>query len=630
MRSRCTPPLLAAAGLLLALPVWSAKPVEVQPAAGGVRLTVNGKLITLFRSANGALTPEKRAAKAAERLEFQLDRGLKAAEVEVRERPDGSWGVYAGGGLVMIATEDEAALRKGTPESLARLWAGNLKSALGGAPAAAASHKPASKPVAKTAARPAPRPAPASPDSGEAQVTLGVRVTDVAVPLGETRTVNVRGTAQGAVAVRVEGDCVQARVVRQDAVELRGLTAGKAIVRVARDGKETAFTAWVKKWAGYVAETPYAMVTGTTAPAEYVRKVAQDKAFDGVRREPGTTVKITGPSDGIRDLPRGASTVVKIPISIDGPNYMERRTWAAVRVDNVALQPSPARVLLYSNDPESVREYGTLFEGLVEDAGPARLMFHHQNRMGRALTFAVHLLNPNPTPVDVQVIEADAGPILDTIQVGHRAAQRYMEATVNDRGYIITIPPRKARTVYQVQLPDRLTISGLYNFRILDGGSLVTQVSAAPEPALPEVTDDLIAAARSELDTYPFPQKDEEYKYAVGGNWTFIPLGRKAIQARTPNKKLFGNYGVIYNLKVDLDNPTDEEKTITVRLAAEAGWTRGVFMIDGKLVEAPQIAPPSEVVLWSVKLAPQEHRQVRIQGIPVGGSAYPVSLVVRS
>jgi hypothetical protein len=35
-------------------------------------------------------------------------------------------------------------------------------------------------------------------------------------------------------------------------------------------------------------------------------------------------------------------------------------------------------------------------------------------------------------------------------------------------------------------------------------------------------------------------------------------------------------------------------------------------------------------VLWSAKLAPQEKRTLRIQGITVGGSAYPISLVVRS
>lgn len=622
MRSRCTPPLLlAAVGVLLALPGWTAKSVEVHPVEGGARLTVNGKLITFFRASNGSLSAERRAEIAAERIEFQVDRGLKPGEVSYRKRPDGTWGVYAGGGLVMIATPEEAALRNVSMEATARLWAVNLKNALGGTRQASAG---------KRRAKPRPKAPAAAPAEGDVPVTLGVRVTDVAVPCGETRSVTVRGTAAGAIALRVQGDCVEARVVGGDSVELRGLTPGKAVVRIARGGKETAFTAWVKKWAGAVAETPYAMVTGTTAPAEYVRKVVRDKALEGVRCEPGATVKIVGDPEGVKPLARGETALVRVPISIDGPSYLERRAWASVRVDNVALQPSPARVLLYSNDPESVREYGTLFEGLVEDAGPARLMFHHQNRMGRTFTFAVHLLNPNQTPVDVQIIEADAGPVLDTIQVGHRAAQRYMEATAHDRGYIITIPPRKARTVYQVRLPDRLTVSGLYNFRVLDGGPLVAQVSASPRPDLPEVTDDLVAAARSELDSYPFPQKDEEYRYAVGGTWTFIPLGRKPILAKTPNKKLFGNYGVLYNLKVELANPTDEEKTVTVRLAAEAGWTRGVFVIDGKLVEAPQIAPPSEAVLWSVKLAPQEHRQVRIQGIPVGGSAYPVSLVVRS
>ena len=309
---------------------------------------------------------------------------------------------------------------------------------------------------------------------------------------------------------------------------------------------------------------------------------------------------------------------------------LERKTFATVRVDNLELQREPANLLLYSNDPESVREYGTLYEGLLEDTGPGRLMFHHQNRMGQPFWFEVHLLNPNRTPVDVQIIEGEAGPVLDTIQVGHRAAQRYMEASADDVGYVITIPPRKGRTIYRAKVPQILTVSGLYGLRILDGGPLIAHVSSSPQPDLPEVTDDLLQAAKSEPDTYPSPQKTESYQYRVGERWCFIPLGRKAISARTPNKKLFGNYGVVYNLTVDLTNPTDEEKTVTVRLAAEAGWTRGVFAFDGKIVEAPQIAPPSDAVLWSVRLAPQEHRQVRIQGIPVGGSAYPVSLVVRS
>ncbi|MGV3719393.1 MAG: hypothetical protein ACO1SX_00670, partial [Actinomycetota bacterium] len=102
------------------------------------------------------------------------------------------------------------------------------------------------------------------------------------------------------------------------------------------------------------------------------------------------------------------------------------------------------------------------------------------------------------------------------------------------------------------------------------------------------------------------------------------------ISGTRPNRKLFGNYGVLYNITVSLSNPTDEAKTVRLMMSPEADWARGAFFIEGQLVEAPQVAPPAEATLWSAKLAPRERRTLRIQGIPVGGSAYPVSLVVRS
>ncbi|HTE21255.1 MAG TPA: hypothetical protein VK689_23060, partial [Armatimonadota bacterium] len=320
---------------------------------------------------------------------------------------------------------------------------------------------------------------------------------------------------------------------------------------------------------------------------------------------------------------------VELPITISGDAYLPVRTTARVRVRNVALAAQDANVLLYSNDPESVREYGILYEGLFDSTGTARLLYHHQNRMGRPFMFQIHLLNPSDNPVDVQIVEATAGPVLDTIQVGHRAGERYMNVAARDIGHITRIPPRGSRLIYGVQMADLLTVSGIYNLRIIRGGPLVAHVSAEAEVSHPKVTSDLVAAARSEPDTYPSPQKDETYEYTVGQNWTFMPMGRKAIAGKIPNKKLFGNYGVLYNLTVNLNNPTDEEQTVRVVLSPEAGWTRGAFMIDGKLIEAPQIAPPGDAVLWTAKLAPQGRRQVRIQGIPVGGSSYPVSLVVR-
>jgi hypothetical protein len=322
--------------------------------------------------------------------------------------------------------------------------------------------------------------------------------------------------------------------------------------------------------------------------------------------------------------------LVSFPIEITGESVFPVKGLARVRVKNRPLESQEASVLLYSNDPESVRACGTLFRGVVDTAAPARLFYHHQNKTGRAFIFQVHVLNPGSEPAEVQLVEADAGPFLDPIQVGHRAGMKYLPAAANDVGYIARIPAHGSRAVYTISVADELTVSGIYNLRVVTGGPLVVQIDAATELGRPEVSESLLDQARNDPRAFPSPQKNEQYSYACGQRWTFMSLGRKAISGGSPDRKLFGNYGVLYNLTLKLTNPTDEVRTVRVVLSPEAGWARGAFLIDGKLVEAPQIAPPGETTLWSVKLAPQEERSLRIQGMPLGGSFYPVSLVVRS
>jgi hypothetical protein len=245
------------------------------------------------------------------------------------------------------------------------------------------------------------------------------------------------------------------------------------------------------------------------------------------------------------------------------------------------------------------------------------------------VVFQVHLLNPQSEPATVQVIEGRAGPFIEPMQCGHRAGQLFMAAAAQDSGYITEVPAHGSRAIYVETVPDRQTVSGIYSFRITAGGPLAAQISTAAEAAPPEVRDDVLETAKDQPHTYPSPQKEERYEYSVGSQWTFIHMGRTAISGKTANRKLFGNYGVLYDVSLDLNNPTDEERTVRIMMAPEAGWARGVFMIDGKLIEAPQLAPPAEAVLWSGKLAPKEQRRVSIRSMPVGGSSYPVSLVVR-
>ena len=85
-----------------------------------------------------------------------------------------------------------------------------------------------------------------------------------------------------------------------------------------------------------------------------------------------------------------------------------------------------------------------------------------------------------------------------------------------------------------------------------------------------------------------------------------------------------------YDINVRVENPTTETKKIRVLFEPSAGLASGVFIIDGIMVSAKYAKPPSEVPLASYNLKPGEIRNVKIMTVPVAGSNYPATLVVRS
>ncbi|MGC4044369.1 MAG: hypothetical protein QM758_11275 [Armatimonas sp.] len=70
------------------------------------------------------------------------------------------------------------------------------------------------------------------------------------------------------------------------------------------------------------------------------------------------------------------------------------------------------------------------------------------------------------------------------------------------------------------------------------------------------------------MHVYPKPGKKISAKYSVGGNFVFLPIGRSPIAAAEGDEVLAGNYGVFYDITLQLENPT--EKTDDVRLVFEA------------------------------------------------------------
>jgi hypothetical protein len=179
------------------------------------------------------------------------------------------------------------------------------------------------------------------------------------------------------------------------------------------------------------------------------------------------------------------------------------------------------------------------------------------------------------------------------------------------------------------------TTSGILQITQIDGGASYIRIVANP-PGLDNVAAGDIAPAPNPLvltmseHVYPMPVKEVNADYEVGKRWAFIPIGKQALTDTTRQKKLHGNYGVTYHIDVKVTNPTDTTKKVTVVFDPSAGLASGVFIIDGEFVSTKYVKPPSEFSLKSYRLRPGEVRYVRIVTLPVAGSNYPATLVVRS
>src|SRR5690606_35432300 len=95
-------------------------------------------------------------------------------------------------------------------------------------------------------------------------------------------------------------------------------------------------------------------------------------------------------------------------------------------------------------------------------------------------------------------------------------------------------------------------------------------------------------------------------------------------------KPLSGNYGVLYTMRLHLNNPTAREATTRVLFEPRAGRAQAVFVIDGTFTETPSVYPPSEERVMTVRLRPHEKRTVTVVTMPAAGGSYPAALIVRN
>lgn len=572
---------------------------------GTAYLEINGADVIRLMTPNADLKPAERAQIAADRLAAMVEKGVDPATIHTKKVGQGVR-IMVGESLLMIATTAEAKAHKTTPADLAAIWAANIRKYLTMPP-------------------------------------LSVNRTSLMIPYGETRSFDVQSFLQG----KIKMAASDPKVVSMDTekkpgtVVVKGMAVGDSTITLSCLEYEVSVAVKVRKYAAHIIPGGRkATVTGYVCPGSLVARSARVAAMQSVELEPGATVTSISAPTTVEGLGSGRSTEVPILAEVAGSDYLPIKLPVHVKVENQALPKASTTSIMYSNNPERVEKYQNLFTGQLEANGKAtRLLFHHQNMMEKRIGFVIDVVNPSQTPATLHVVEGVSDPMLDTVIVGYVAGREFMQNMLNGVGRVYAIPPGTRQILVSQSLGNTYTASGIMELRQLSGDPIYLRVTSKPDDL--RVVDDRaeypipapgVDASRLALsnDVYPDPIQDLDITYTAGKPWVFLRIGGKdSLKHATEDLTLFGNYGVTYEIKAKVENPSGSPLTAEVAFEPTAGPASAIFYVNGDPVRIRYLTPPTEYTISRVTVPAGETRTVSIRTIPLSGSAYPATLIIR-
>jgi hypothetical protein len=590
--------LLASSVYAKFVPIISVEKAE----DGSAYVLVNRERVVHLKTWNGDMSPLDRATITAQRLTDWVQKGLDPNAISVKASASDAR-VVIGDALVVIATSPEAKAHGLPPAKLAEKWVRDLRRA-------------------------------------SALPPLSASPTSLVVPLGESRTVTVKSLLDSPVMVEVSNPAVVAVEVRDGLLVVNGLATGEASVILRCGEYSVQIQVFVKKYAASKSvNVARAVVTGWNATASVVATAAVDAAKKAILLEPGASIISVSKPQVTTELAPRNTIRISIDVSAQGEGYLPAKITVPVEVENRLLPSVPTSWIMYSNDPERILKYQVLFSAQMPPPNEAaRLLYHHQNNLKHRVGFVIDVVNPSSQPVSLHIIEGVAPPMVDTVVVGYRAGCDFLENLQKNIGWVVDLPPNSRQCIVSQTLDYLQTASGVFELRQLSGDPLIVRVIAKPEEqrrkedlvgtAIPLSNTELSKISMSD-HVYPQPAKQLSVTYTVGKQWQFLRIGKEHIRHAVKDKFLYGNYGVIYDIKAVLENPLDKPQEVELAFEATAGPASGVFIVDGNVVKLKYLRSLEEASICKVTVPAGKSRTISLRTMPLSGSAYPATIIIR-
>jgi hypothetical protein len=592
--------------LVVGLALFSASMAVAQSArANGATVYVNELAILTFRTSHGGFSPSERAALLARNLEAVFP----VNDIRV-ENVGSAYQVFINDAPLITATPSEAKTLKSSIESVASMWARKLREAVSTPP-----------------------------------IQLGAKSLKMAN--GWVRTVKLTGSATRTAQVQVDReDVVQAKIVK-GGVEVRAVGDGQATVTVSGGDAFQSIDVEVRPVAAAFPQSLSVGVVGNPALASTVQGAVETALNHRIAGAPNAKFSFKMPK--VEQVPIGASRSYQVSVEATAPGAYPRQGVVTLVVRNIPNTVGSDAELWYDNDPESVKYPQPLFAARLKKNQPSRMLYHHMNAATQAMFMRVQLINDSDETAKVMLMPGDATPDPNPVLAGLLAAEMYVRNWMYGSGEIVVLPPRTTTPISLRRVAPNETMSGLCSLHLVEGPANVLVRSDAYPPfpisgpwvaamSSPTPWREVGANAVNNYDLgafqisphiYPDPQKSEQtWTYRVGGRHQFIRIGEKAIARQDNSGVLDGNFGVFYKIKAEIENPTDKTASVDLQFIPSAGYSGGLFILNGEFMKSPLLQPQSPWRLTRLKLAPGERQVLHLMTIPLSGSSYPATLKI--
>jgi hypothetical protein len=456
------------------------------------------------------------------------------------------------------------------------------------------------------------------------------------VSVEPSKTVTARiNSSLGTVTAAVADPTVATAVVDQGqrVLYVTGVKVGTTTVTVTDSRGVTRDVAVLVAYAaGSVADQTTLRVTGNPASNQYLREAIAQAVSNAATLRSGASITVVPETIPVRgDLSIDDRIELDVQAQIAGTGYLPVNGITHVIVENIAL-PSiqPAR-LLVSDYPERLTANGVLFTARLDRAQAQRFLYYHYNPGTEApRRILLKAANTSNAPAMVQMIEGDAGPGANEMEVGHLSTKRFLVRSARNEGRVVTIPPGSTVNLVDHPLPPQNVVSAVLQLRLVTGDpvqlALIAQDALAPLDQTIDQTQLLVGGAPHARGVYPVPTFYFNTDYDVDGADLDIPIGQLPLPNLRQGEALSGDYGVEQVLEVVISNMTRGPKAIALYANPRGGRATGTFVIDGTIVQAHALAAFSRFKIWQETIRAGTYRRIRIVTMPEGGSSYPLRL----